>query len=133
MLPAAHLDQYIEKLSPDLQDIVRELRDMIVTIAPDAVEVFRWGGFSYFHAGRGGPVSAGICQIGLEADHVRLGFIHGAFLPDPQGLLEGERKVKRFVRLDSYERAPWEAIRELIAASACFDPRTQSFTDSPIG
>jgi hypothetical protein len=59
--------------------------------------VVLWKGISYYFKERGGPVSAGICQINVLEDHVRLGFIHGAYLPDPRDLLEGDRKVKRFV------------------------------------
>ncbi len=127
MLPAAHVDRQIEKLAPELQDIVRELRNLIAAVAPDAAEVFHWKGFSYYHPGRGGPVSAGICQIGFGPDHVRLGFVHGAFLPDPKGLLEGDRKAKRYVRLSCYDDAPWDDLKALIAASSCFDPYTQQF------
>ena len=101
-----------------------ELRNIIFTTAPDAVEVIRWGGLSYFHAGRGGVVSAGICQIGIHEDHVRLAFIHGAFLPDPKGLLEGNRKAKRYVRLTSYDDTPWEDLQTLLKESSAFDPRT---------
>jgi hypothetical protein len=37
-----------------------------LNVAPDAIEILRWGGLSYYHAGRGGIVSGGICQIGME-------------------------------------------------------------------
>jgi hypothetical protein len=59
--------------------------------------------------------------------HVQLAFIHGSFLPDPHGLLQGNTQYKRFVRIYSYEEAPWEALKELIQASSRFDPRTQTF------
>jgi len=102
---------------------VLELRNIIFSVAPDTVEVVRWGGLSYFHEGGGGIVSAGICQIGIEKDHVRLAFIHGAFLPDPHKLLLGTQKAKRYVEISSYEDAPWDYFKKLIAASAKFDPR----------
>ncbi len=69
-------------------------------------------------------MSAGICQIGIFRDHVRLGFIHGAFLPDPDGLLVGEPKYKKHLRIYHYEDAPWEYMRELIRRSSRFDPYT---------
>ena len=124
MLPFHQIESFLQHTPPHLQDIVLELRNIIASVAPDAAEVVRWGGLSYFHEGRGGLVSAGICQIGIGGDHIRLDFIHGAFLPDPHRLLHGTQKVKRFVRIESYEDAPWESIRELITASAKFDPRS---------
>jgi hypothetical protein len=126
------IEACLQRTPPGLRDIVWELRSLIVSAAPAATEVIKRWGLSYYHAGRGGPVSAGICQIGLFRDHVRLGFIHGAFLPDPQGLLEadGEVRYKRYVRLVSFDQTPWNELKDLITASARFDPRTISATVS---
>ena len=122
MLPMRQIETFLERTPASLRDIVFELRNIIALVAPDAVEVIRWGGLSYFHEGLGGIVSAGICQIGLHEDHVRLAFIHGAFLSDPHHLLEGKQKAKRFVRIDSFESAPWDYLRELIVVASRFDP-----------
>ena len=69
-------------------------------------------------------MSAGICQTLIEPDHIRLAFIHGAFLPDPLHLLEGERQYKRYTRLTKYDQVNWEAVKSLIIASNSFDPYT---------
>jgi len=124
MLPIHQVESFLQQTPAPLQEIVLELRNIIASVAPDAEEVVRWGGLSYFHTGRGGIVSAGICQIGIHADHVRLAFIHGAFLSDPHHLLEGDRKVKRFIRITSYEDAPWDTLEQLIRDSSQFDPRS---------
>ena len=126
MLPIRQLEIFLQQTPLQIQEIVLELRNIIASAAPDATEVIRWGGLSYFHKGRGGIVSAGICQIGIHDDHVRLGFIHGAFLTDPQFLLQGAQKYKRFVRIESYDGAPWEYLQELISSSARFDLRSIS-------
>jgi hypothetical protein len=124
MLPIHQIETFLQHTPVHQQDIILELRNLILSAAPDAVEVVRWGGLSYFHAGGGGIVSAGICQIGIYTDHVRLAFIHGAFLPDPRGLLEGNRKAKRYVRVTSFEETPWEDLEQLIRDSSQFDPRS---------
>lgn len=116
------IERFLERKPEALKDIVFELRNLIAEIVPYATEKILWGGLSYFDADRGGVVKGGICQVEIHAEHVRLSFIHGAFLPDPQGLLQGERLYKRYVRLDSYESAPWEALGELIRAAMKFDP-----------
>ena len=123
MLSIHEVETFLQHTPAALQEIVFELRNLIAEVAPDAVEVIRWGGLSYFHEGGGGIISAGICQIGVQADQIRLAFIHGAFLSDPQGLLEGSQKAKRFVRLTSYDDVPWEDLKQLIAESSSFDPR----------
>lgn len=122
MLPMRQIETFLERVPQHFQDTVFELRNIISSVAPDAVEAVRWGGLSYFHEGSGGIVSAGICQIGIHEDHVRLAFIHGAFLPDPRHLLEGKEKYKRFIKIYSYDDAPWDYLKELITASSHFDP-----------
>ncbi len=124
MLPIHHIENFLKFTPQHLQEIVLELRNMIMAVAPDATEVVRWGGLSYYHEGRGGIVSAGICQIGIHKDHIRLAFIHGVFLPDPGQFLRGTQKYKRYVQIDSYENAPWNNLKELIANSSKLDPRS---------
>ena len=108
-------------------DIVREIRNLVAEIAPHATEVMHSRGMSYFNARRGGTVSAGICQIIIHRDHIRLAFIHGVYLPDPRGLLEGSTKAKRYIKIYSYEDAPWDYFKELIEVHSQFDPYTMNF------
>ena len=124
MLPIHEITTFLQHSPAPLQDIVLELRNIIASTAPDAVEAIRWGGLSYFHEGRGGVVSAGICQIGIHRDHIRLAFIHGAFLPEPRKLFEGTQKYKRYIRIETYDDAPWDYLEQLIDAASRFDPRT---------
>lgn len=123
MLPLREVETFLQRTPAHLQEIVLELRNIIASVAPEAVEVIRWGDLGYFHAGRGGLVSAGICQIEIRKDHVRLAFIHGTFLPEPRGLFEGTQKYKRFIKVVSYDDAPWDYFRELILSASKFDPR----------
>ena len=123
MLSLHEIESFLQDTPSNLQDIVWELRNIIASVSPDAMEVIRWGGLSYYHEGRGGIVSAGICQIGIHTDHIRLAFIHGAFLPEPRNLFEGTQKYKRYIRIASYDDAPWDYLKNMIQASASFDPR----------
>jgi hypothetical protein len=124
MLPFHEIETFLQRVPAELQDIVLELRNIIVSVAPDAVEVVRWGGISYFHEGRGGIVSAGICQIGIHSDYIRLDFIHGIHLSDSKHLLEGTQKSKRFVRIKSYDEAPWDDLKRLVEEASRFNPRS---------
>jgi hypothetical protein len=124
MFPEHFIEKYLEHVQPELRDIVLEIRNIVASVAPEATEKQHSRGFSYYYKERGGPVSAGICQIGIFRDHIRLGFIHGAFLPDPEGLLVGEPKYKKHVRLSHYEEVPWEYLKRLIEASSRFNPYT---------
>lgn len=124
MQPTRDVELYLTHLPPDLRDIVFELRSLIAAIAPSTTETFHRKGLTYYHGERGGPVSAGICQINWQADHIQLAFNHGAFLPDPTGLLRGDRVAKRYVKITSFDQAPWADLQALIQASAEFDPRS---------
>jgi hypothetical protein len=124
MLPLHEIESFLQRVPTHLQDIIFELRNIVAAAAPDSVEVIRWGGLSYFHAGRGGIVSAGICQIGVHDRYVRLDFIHGIHLSDPKHLLEGTQKSKRFIRVSTYDDAPWNDLRQLIEEASRFDPRS---------
>lgn len=123
MLPIQHIQTILEGLPPDLQDIVLEIRSIIAQAAPGVTETYRRNYFSYYYAERGGPVSAGVCGVGWSPGCIRLAFPHGAFIPDPQSLLEGDRLAMRWLHLYAFNDVPWEAVRALITAHARFDPR----------
>lgn len=122
MLTIREIEDYFSDVQPEALEIVLELRNLIFSVAPDATEMIQWKGISYYDASSGGTVSGGICQVHIIKNVVRLGFIHGAFLPDPAHLMKGNRKVKRYVDLPSYDLAPWEELKALIQASYDFDP-----------
>ncbi len=122
MLPTRQVEQYRQYVRPELRDIGRELRSLIISVAPPVTETIDRLGLTYFYRERGGPVSAGLCRISVERDHVRLAFMHGAFRPDPLGLVQGDRLAKRYVAIDCYESAVWDALKALLEASNRFDP-----------
>ena len=55
--------------------------------------------------------------VGAFTKHVNVGFFMGAFLPDPQGLLEGTGKRMRHVKLRPGVEVDADALLELIHAS----------------
>ncbi len=120
------LNRFLNIYPIELQETILEIRNLVFKCAPDAHEQILHGGLSYLKIEGGGPVKDGICQIHVRDNAVRLAFIHGSFLPDPMGLLRGDRKAKRYVEIRSMEEAPWSALQELIQASVTFDPRTIS-------
>jgi len=123
-LSTAEIQRFLTKYPTGFQDIALELRDTLISCCPGASERILWGGLSYHDSTKGGPVRGAICQIEFHTDHVRLSFIHGVRLTDPQSLLQGDRKSKRYLRIPAYEEAPWDAIRGLIEAAARLDPAT---------
>jgi hypothetical protein len=127
MNTSREIEEHFQYLPHGMLDILIELRNLVARIAPSATEVIHRQGITYYHADRGGPVSAGVCQILVRDDHIDLAFIHGAFLPDPQHLLVGDGIAKRFIPIVSYDQAPWEDLEEMIDSSDRFDPYTRTF------
>jgi hypothetical protein len=122
MLSIHQIETYLERVPAQLQDIVWELRNMIADAEPDAIEAIGRGGLSYSHKGRAGSTGLSICQIEIHENDIRLAFIRGAFLSEPRHLFEGKEKYKRFIKIVSYDDAPWEYLKGLIIEAAKFDP-----------
>ncbi len=121
LLPVAAVQTWLKHTPAEQADIASGLRDLVISIVPQAEERILWRGLCYNDPHRGGPVKGSLCQIAFHPGHVRLCFIHGAYLPDPDGLLEGDRLAKRFVKLFTYRDVPWEALGRLIGAAAHLD------------
>ena len=60
---------------------------------------------------------AAFAYVNVFRDHVNVGFFHGAFLPDPAGLLEGTGKRMRHVKLRPGVKLDGSALEALITAS----------------
>ncbi len=125
MLPSNTVLTHFQHIEPRLMDIVFELRNLIAGVYPGADESIHKNGMTYFDASRGGHVSANICQI-VIIQRIMCAWLSSrvSFYRTPSILLrgEGERIAKRFIEIHDYEKAPWEDLKELIKASAAFDP-----------
>ena len=128
--PYAEIERFLSFVPLPIKEIALELRNLVAENCPQATERILWSGLSYHDPAKGGPVKGAICQIELKKDHVRLGFIHGVRLVDPHGLLTGQRLSKRYVVVNSYQEAPWEAISALIQGAAELDSATFGPIDS---
>jgi hypothetical protein len=121
-LTTAEIERFLDFSPPALQEIALELRNMVAAACPQATERILWRGLVYHDEAKGGPIKGGICQIEIDRRHVRLAFVHGVRLKDPEGLLKGQRLSKRHVDLADYEKAPWDSLRALIEEAAALDP-----------
>ncbi|MCX5685469.1 MAG: DUF1801 domain-containing protein, partial [Planctomycetota bacterium] len=92
---------FLAGLSPEVRQLVSALRNVVRRSAPQAEETVLWGGLSYHRPEVGGRVKGAVCQIVAKRGEVRLDFIHGIRLADPQGVLQGDGVSKRFVPVRS--------------------------------
>ena len=107
----------------DVRDLARAARDLVLEIAPALSEKIAFGALGYVKAGVPyGVIGGNVCLVDVKRGRLRLAFLHGAFLPDPEGLLEGTAKAKREVPLADLEDLRRPAIAALIRAAVAYDP-----------
>lgn len=106
----------------EIQEIFLGVRDAVFMMVPTAWEKFKRNGTAYYLEDKSTPLMGMICHVVPQPDCVQIGFIFGAFMEDPHGLLEGKQKAKRMLNLKDYEQVNWEALEDLIKAASEIDP-----------
>ena len=97
-----------------VKEIARRLRQLIIEVYPDVVEV-PWPKQRIIGYGVGPKkMSEHFCYIGAHRDHVNLGFYYGAELPDPEGLMEGTGKKLRHIKVRDAEEIDGSSLRQYI-------------------
>jgi hypothetical protein len=118
-LTPRQLEEHLELVTPWVRAIALALREAVLAAAPEAAEAVRFGCLAYFYSdARYGAIGGNICMIETARGAVRLSFIHGSSLPDPERLLQGRARFKRFVPVESVAEAQDERLAALIRASA---------------
>lgn len=108
-------------------DLALELREFVLKAAPQVDEKIAFHALCYYKSGQPyGVIGGNVCVIGPRDDVLHLGFIHGAFLPDPEGLLQGTAKSKRHIEFRSSKDVRCMALRDLIRAAVEYDPASES-------
>ena len=110
-------DELMDDTEQTLQPVARRLRQIVLEIHPDAVEVVRLGDRAATYGLGPKKMSEGYCYVLPYKHWVNLGFYQGTELPDPSGLLEGTGAKLRHVKVRTVEAAREPAIRSLIEAA----------------
>ena len=115
--PLPGLIGFLAAYDPHVADLALALREIILEEAPRASEsIYRvytvavWFGFS-------GKMKDMFCFITTHAKHVNLGFPHGATLPDPNRVLEGEGKAMRHISFTTLRDLERPFVRRYIQAA----------------
>jgi hypothetical protein len=88
----AATEDYFKALGANRRKTAEALRRLILEYVPGVKESMKWGR----------PVFEGnglVCYIANAKDHLTLGFYYGSYLRDPDGMLEGEGKQLRHVKV----------------------------------
>ncbi len=109
------VDEFVEqKVPPEYQDIVAELRALMRECAPEAEEVISYGVPVYRqqHA---------LAVISPTKKGITFAFSRGADFEDKYGLLEGVGKVSKNVRIKDLKEVNKAAMRYYIKQALEFD------------
>ena len=103
------------RCSPELLEVVEELRHLIRDTVPNAEErVYSQGKAIGYHV----PGIGARLLLWLTPHNVAVVFPYGSLLPDPERLLEGSAKYRsKWVPLKPGQEIPYEGLSRLILAS----------------
>jgi hypothetical protein len=116
--PAKQLAGFIAKFEPKMRTLIQAVRRAVRRRLPTANELV-WDNYNFFVIGYSATErpSDSILSIAAGASGVGLSFYRGSTLPDPKGILLGEGKQNRFIRLDSAKVLERPEVEALIAAA----------------
>ena len=107
------VDTFLKGYSPQVREIAVKAREVILSVLPDATEKV-YPGWKVIQYGAGADMKSVFAAISPQRERVNLGLANGAALPDPDGLLEGDGKAIRHLKLTSPQAASAPAVRELV-------------------
>ena len=111
------IDDFLAICSPAVRDLAQQLRGLIRRVMPTAIEQVDLPS-NLIGYGLDGTYSGLICAITPYKTHVSLLFAHGAALPDPEHLLEGEGKGVRRVKIMTPADIDNPAVHTLLTSAA---------------
>ena len=110
------IDEFLARYSPDVQAISRKLRSMVRAAMPQANEIL-YAKHNHFAYSTSQSMADRIVYICPMKDYVRLGFMRGTQLSDPDQKLIGEGKWLRHVKVRSLKEADHPALEGLVKAA----------------
>src|SRR5690349_9621131 len=107
------VDGFIKKRPPEQQKILTELKKLIMSAAPDCDAQLKWGMPHYTIAGKYYAATS------AHKAHVNL-IMFGSpkSFDDPDGLLEGDGKMGRHLKIETAKDLPKAKIKKWLAAAA---------------
>ncbi len=107
-------DAWFQQLPEDQQPLLKELRQLILSTNSNFEEAIKWGQPCYSRTSL-------VCYLNGFKSYVVLGFQKGAHLEDADGLLEGNGKDLRHIKVRAAGDIKKTAFRKLIRSALRFD------------
>lgn len=93
---------FLSAYPPPIQELAERLRDVVHEAVPEALERVRTGWRLIGYDVPVGRRTRYFAFVAPEPEHVHLGFEHGIWMSDPEGLLQGAHLDLRKVRFVTY-------------------------------
>ena len=111
-------EEIVSGVSPHARQLAEQARELIRDVYPAVVEV-PWPKQRVVGYGVGPKkMSEHFCYLSVSRDHINVGFMYGAELPDPEKLLEGSGKLLRHVRVTEPEQLANPSLRQLLITAS---------------
>lgn len=104
-------DDYIADLDGWQAEAAKKLRDIVRSTVPEVNEAVKWGQPTFAYHGQ-------LCYFKAFKNHINFGFVRGADLEDPAGLLEGTGAKMRHVKIGSLSDIKESELKALLQSAA---------------
>lgn len=115
------VDEYMDKFSHTLKNVLEELRALILKTDKDIGEEIKWNAPAFFYSGQMEPSNPkeykkyiAVSNVHKQ-DHIMLIFLHAADVDNGSGFLEGEytdgRRLLKFYSLEDVKNKKKELIK----------------------
>ncbi|KAF0110191.1 MAG: hypothetical protein FD147_1812 [Chloroflexi bacterium] len=108
-----NIDKFLENFSPKIQSLSNEVRRLILTTLPKAVEEIDISS-NLIGYGITPGLKGTVFTLMPTKNHVTIGFYKGTELEDPHKLLTGTGKVHRHVKVKNIEQLSSFALINLV-------------------
>ena len=108
----ASFDDYLKDQKTKNQVVIRALRQLVKGVTPGLSEAVKWGNGCWVSSN--GPVA----YVYSAADHVQFGFFNGSSLKDSKGLLVGQGKYVRHIKVRDLSEIDERAFTALLRQAA---------------
>lgn len=115
--PSDELISYLAEYDLRVGELALRLREILLNEAPDSTEIpYKSYAVSLIYTFTG-RWPDGFCYIGIYSNHVNLGFHRGADLDDPDGILIGDGKAMRHIKIMKPEDLKSPYLKKFIKAA----------------
>ena len=110
----SQVEDFIRQASPAIRPLLRDLRELVRQELPEAREEIKWGRPVY-------SLNHIVCYLAAGENHANLGFYRGIELEDPKGLLQGEGKKLRHIKVYRSDEILKQSYATLLQQAASLD------------